>query len=74
MKLLLPVIELAKAQKKLHVTLWLHDGFAVNVTSREKRERFLGQIERLVEAEAKALGVRTYAKAEIASSRVGDGI
>jgi hypothetical protein len=74
MKLLLPVVELAKSEEKLHITLWLHDGFAVHATSHEKRSRFLEQIERLVEAEAKALGVRTYARAEIAADWAGTGI
>lgn len=66
MKLLLPVIELASKRRILHVTLWLHDGFAVHVIDRQERSKVRDQIQRLVRDQARSHEMRTYAKADLA--------
>jgi hypothetical protein len=64
MKLLIPVIELAKRKRILHVTLWLHDGFAVKIIDRNERTSVRDKIQRVVSEQARRQGVRTYAKVE----------
>jgi hypothetical protein len=59
LKLLYPVIELAKKDLRFDVVLWQHDGFSVLIRKQEDEEMIIFSIKYVVKAVADKLGINT---------------
>lgn len=57
LKLIYPVVQLAKQTEEFKITLWQHDGFSVHFTRRE--ERWKREMARVVSEQAERMGIVT---------------
>ncbi|MEI6492601.1 MAG: hypothetical protein WCO94_08640 [Verrucomicrobiota bacterium] len=57
LKLIYPVVQLAKQTEEFKITLWQHDGFSVHFTRRE--ERWKRKLARVVSEQAEKMGIVT---------------